>query len=250
MSTELERLRWAPRHTPEELAAVVADAQAGHEKAKHALVTMVRPFVVALVREWDGTLTRDQSDDLKGAVWLAVFEALETFDPEAGTRFTTWAHYRMRRAAQDWVRLNVGAVALPDRQWRNAIEARDRWEEANPSKAATEASSTELKAAGAPGRDPAAALAAKRSAAEIDPSDETQEALARSHRSAEADYFETEHDIDTDALVTVEKMRASTDEAERAALAFDFVARHDLPEEVAHRMLAVCEERNRRMNGI
>ena len=86
-----------PHYRSEEL--LVRAAQSGSHRAIEHLVIR-HPSIRSLI----GTLKRRidpngrATDDLEGAARLAILEALRSFDPARGTRFSTYAYYFIRGA--------------------------------------------------------------------------------------------------------------------------------------------------------
>lgn len=107
-----------PRHTKEELNAVAVAAQTGDQDALEELRTMMRPYQVAFVRKLDQTrYTQDESFEIDQAAWLGILEALKRFDPEAGAKFSTYAHHWMRHEVSEWLARNSGALPMPRTAW-------------------------------------------------------------------------------------------------------------------------------------
>ncbi len=240
-------------HTKAELNAAAVAAQNGGETEARALRNMMRPYVVAMTRSLEraGTGTsysRDMSDDLKQSIWEGVWIALPKFDPEAGTKFSSYAYFWMRHEAQEWMSKNSRVLPLPRVAWAQSIRLeeayRARFGDADPAYAsdAALASLTILDPKGGGDRTiPHAGdiLRAKRNAFEF----EGQQGGEKMPETAETHYFEEVHDTDMDAIDTMNQMTeiaASGDpraEEEALALAYKFVDKHDLPDEVAERMM-------------
>lgn len=244
-------------HSKGELNAVAISAQSGDPAAAETLRDMMRPFVVSMTRSLDGAGTgsgysREMSDELKQTIWEGVWIALSKFDPERGTKFSSYAYFWMRHEAHEWMSKNSRALPLPRVAWAQAI----RLEEAYALQYGgdtSEASDEVL--AGLVITDPKGGgertvphagdiLRAKRNAYSFDPEyDGTGQS-----EPAEAEYLEEAYDPDMDALEThgaIAEVLADTHDpgAEDAAwgMAWDFVDRHGLPDEVAEAMIASAE---------
>ena len=240
-------------HTKDELNAAAVAAQNGGEAEAQVLRNMMRPYVVAMTRSLDGAGTgtgysRDMSDDLKQTIWEGVWIALPKFDPDAGTKFSTYAYFWMRHEAQEWMSKNSRALPLPRVAWAQSIRLeeayRDRYPDLDPLYASDDALAAlvilDPKGAGERSIPHAGdIMRAKRNAFEF----EGEFARQGQTGTAEADYFEEAHDPDMDAIDTMNAMtelatsRDPRAEEEGLALAYKFVDRHNLPDEVAERMM-------------
>lgn len=121
--------RWTPRHTKAELNAVAVAAQKGDQEAMHKLMLMMRPYAVSVIKKIGGSYTTDQREDLEQTAYVGILEALKRFDPDAGTKFSTYAHYWIRHEVQEWLARNSGAIPLPRTAWQAAgklVEATGR----------------------------------------------------------------------------------------------------------------------------
>lgn len=249
-----------PRHTKDELNAAAIAAQNGGGREAEKLRSMMRPYVVALNRSLDRRglgdgYTRYQSDELKQIIWEGVWTALSRFDPEADTKFSTYAHYWMRHKAQEWMSKNSRILPLPRTSWALGMRLEEAFYAAYPDDDITEASDELLAAlvivnpknirqtrtvphAGA-------ILRAKRNGTEFDPDNEMEQVKPTS--TTEEEYFEEAHDPDMDAIETlaaiVEILAENNAGAEDDAieLAYGFAERHDLPDEVAENMIELAE---------
>ena len=243
-----------PRHTKDELNAAALAAQSGGAREAATLQAMMRPYVVALNRYFDRQgmgYSRHESDELKQIIWEGVWVALERFDPEAGTKFSSYAYFWMRHAAQEWMSKNSRILPLPRTSWALGLRLEEAFYLAYPDGDITEATDAMLAAlvivnpknisqtrtvphAGA-------ILRAKRNGTEFDPENEMEQ--VKPTGTTEEDYFEEVHDTDMDAIDTMNAMtelassRDPRAEEEGLALAYKFVDKHDLPDEVAERMM-------------
>jgi DNA-directed RNA polymerase sigma subunit (sigma70/sigma32) len=184
-------------------------------------------------------------------IWEGVWIALPKFDPEAGAKFSTYAHFWMRHQAQEWMSKNSRILPLPRTSWALGLRIEEAFYEIHPYADIAEASDETLAAlvvvnpkdttqtrtvphAGA-------ILRAKRNGTEYDPTQNEEQ--DKPTETMEEYIFEEGHDTDMDAIDTMNAMtelatsRDPRAEEEGLALAFAFVDRHDLPDEVAERMM-------------
>lgn len=237
---------WTAPHTKDELNRVAVLAQSGDERAKRQLAKMMRPYVVAMTRKYDGLggagdgYSREDSDDLKQAIWMGVWLALDGFDPDQA-KFNTYAWYYMRREAFQWMAKHSRALPMSRRAWEQSRRLAIAFEDLYPDRDIMDATDEELAELEISDTDDKSKtrtishagdiLRAKQASREIDP-----ELDARSSQSAEADFFEERFDMDADALETIERMRElDLEEAYWEAMAF--CNRHDLSTAVADRMM-------------
>lgn len=109
------------KHTKEELNAVAVCAQSGDTAAMEDLFRMMRPYMVAILRPIDsGKYTLDERLELTQAASLGILEALTRFDPQAGTKFSTWAHPWMKGEVSEWLARNTGSIPMPRSAWNFA----------------------------------------------------------------------------------------------------------------------------------
>lgn len=228
---------WTPRHTKEELNQMAVRAQTGDDRAKTTLAKMMRPYVISLVQSFDGTVdTRADSDDIKGAAWLGVWVALEKFDPDKGTKFSSYAYFWMRHEVQMWMSKNTTALPLSSRAWKASKALREAWEKKHPGRDFWEATDEELEELEVDIPHMRELIDAKGTPSTLDPEIDPELERVRSSQSAEGEYLEVEYDMDTDALETMERMREmSLEEAHWEAMAF--CNRHGLDTRVADRMV-------------
>lgn len=119
-----------PRHSKEELNAVAVAAQGGDRDATERLFRMMRPYLVAILRRVNQEhYTREQREELDQAAAVGVLEALQRFDPEAGTKFSTWAHPWIKGEVSEWLARNTGSVPMPRAAWHYAARIEDAYRE-------------------------------------------------------------------------------------------------------------------------
>lgn len=105
--------------------------------------------VYARVTDWAtgycisiGVLDYDERQDYIGVAHEALMKAAQTFDPEAGTLFTTWAYFVMKQEFAGYhTQREAGLVPLPEKRaelWRQCCKTRDEllhWSGVSPSPA-------------------------------------------------------------------------------------------------------------------
>ena len=114
------------KHTKEQLNNVAVLAQMGNAPAMEELFRMMRPYMVAILRPIDSAkYTLDERLELTQAAALGILEALKRFDPDAGTKFSTWAHPWIKGEVSEWLARNTGSIPMPRSAWNFAarIEA-------------------------------------------------------------------------------------------------------------------------------
>lgn len=117
------------------IRSLVAEAQAGSEKAKTELVRLFRPLVVSLVHKTN--YTEDQRSEQESAGWVGLFEAVERFDPahEGGKDFHRVAWYRIRHHITEWCARNSGSLPMTRWGWGKGTRIDDalrQYAEENP----------------------------------------------------------------------------------------------------------------------
>lgn len=234
---------WTDPHSKQELNDVAVAAQRGDEAAKHKLAEMMRPYVIAMTRKYaeQGDYAWEEKDEIKQAAWLGAWLALEGFDPSMA-KFSTYAHYYMRREIFQWKAKNSRALPLSRRQWELSLRIEEAWITLHGDRDIETATDAELRALTIADTDDKGKtrsveqagdiMRAKRSAYEFDP----DYGEASQSGSAEDEYFEMQ-DADADALATIEEMREA-DTGTALGMALDFCDRHGLPYDVADRMVA------------
>ena len=133
------------RHTKAELNATAITAQAGDRDALDRLFAMMRPYLVSMLRKIDQTrYTRDERDELDQAAAVGVMEALKRFDPEAGTKFSTWAYPWVKGELSEWLARNTGGISMPRAAFHYAAHIEEAWYEAGSTRSPHEATDEEL----------------------------------------------------------------------------------------------------------
>ena len=254
MRTDREQ---TPRHSKEALNDAAMAAQRGGPAEAEALRAMMRPYVISMARRLDALggdgYSREMSDELKQSLWAGVWVALGKFDLSKGTKFSSYAYFWMRHEAQEWMAKNSRALPISRVAWAQSLELEREFQDAHGVHALIETASDATLSSlviydpknGRARTVPHAGeiIRAKANAYAFDDSYDGQ----GNTDAAEDEFFEEAHDMDTDALETVSAMAellaeggptADDDSFEMAAA---FVDRHDLPAEVAERMLEQAE---------
>jgi len=234
-----------PNHTKAELNAVALMAKVGNPSATHELGVLMQPFVLSYVKSIRGDYSSEARNDIVLAAWLGVWEALERWNPDEGTKFNTYAHWWIRGEVQRWLAGNSGVLSVPREAWANArrIE-RIVYDDTEGAVVPAEMPDSELASVSFP----VGSRGAKRSVKSAGDLFRARQApyasddldSNRSAQSAEEDYMEETHDIDKGALAALGLMRAALvdDDNEVAfSLALDFIDEYELPIAVAERML-------------
>ena len=234
---------WTEPHTTAELNDVALEAQGGNERAKTKLAEMMRPYVIAMTRQYanSGDYSWEQKDDIKQTAWLGVWLALEGFD-STQAKFSTYAHYYMRREVFQWKAKNSRALPLSRRAWEQSLRVEQAYREKHGEHADIFAASdeelanlviadTDDKSKTRTVQQAGDIMRAKRASTEIDP-----DLDVRSNQSAEDEFFEMQ-DQDADALATLEEMMAAPTPDAAMTMALDFCDRHGLPYDIADRMM-------------
>ncbi len=120
LATYLGALRRLAPLSREAEHALAVRARAGDARARRELIQHNLPFVVAIARRQRRGSVRLEDVIQEGN--LGLIRAAEKFDPEAGTRFCTYAAWWIRayigkylKEARSAVRPRSGTVAQPDR---------------------------------------------------------------------------------------------------------------------------------------
>jgi RNA polymerase primary sigma factor len=123
----LEAVRHFPPLSRDEEHAVALRARKGEVKAKQKLVRHNLAFVVFVARKQRRGTVR--LDDLIQEGNAGLMRAVEKFDPQVGTRFSTYGVWwinayigKYLREARSTVRPQSGTVALPDLSLDSAID--------------------------------------------------------------------------------------------------------------------------------
>ena len=104
----LEEARTLPPLTREEERALAVRARAGDAAARDVLVRRNLPLVVAFARQQSRGAVR--LDELVQEGNLGLLRAVEKFDPDAGTRFATYALWWIRAYVWRYLKLARSAV--------------------------------------------------------------------------------------------------------------------------------------------
>jgi RNA polymerase primary sigma factor len=124
LRTYLAEIGGTPLLTPEQEAALARRAQAGEVEARNRLVGANLRLVVSLAWHYRGRGVELQ--DLIAEGNLGLFRAVERFDPEMQTRFSTYASHWVKQAVRRAVVNTARTVRLPAYlvlllgQWRRA----------------------------------------------------------------------------------------------------------------------------------
>ncbi len=109
------------RERRHEEAALVARGATGEPDALLKLMTDNAPMVHALARRLSGQ--KQSREDLVHEGYLGLLKAVDRFDPDKGTRFSTYARHWVRYYQQRFARENRRVVTLP--RTRNMVKARN-----------------------------------------------------------------------------------------------------------------------------
>ncbi len=115
------RRRGLSRDQEREVAALIAG---GDQAARNRLVLANLGLVVIIARKYQGHGLA--LDDLVGEGNLGLIRAAEHFDPEYGTRFSTYAGYWVRQAMRDALINRTATIRLP----AHMVRLLTRWERA------------------------------------------------------------------------------------------------------------------------
>lgn len=114
------------KHSKEQLNNVAVLAQMGNTPAMVELFKMMMPYMIAILRTIDSSkYTLDERLELTQAASLGVLEALRRFDPDAGTKFSTWAHPWIKGEVAEWLARNTGSIPMPRSAWNFAARLED-----------------------------------------------------------------------------------------------------------------------------
>ena len=83
----------------------------GDEGARESLILKYRPLVFWFVRQFQ--VSRSSFPDLVQEGMMALVEAVDRFDPEKGTRFSTYAYYRVRGHMVNFLQRRESRAPLP-----------------------------------------------------------------------------------------------------------------------------------------
>lgn len=122
------RVRSEDQSKERQLRLVIA-AQAGDKAAMEELIRIVSPMVVPLVVE-SGYNSREDQEDLLQEMRLGILEAIIDFDTERGTKFSSYAYFKVRKNVSQWYARNAGTLPMPYEAWRTAgLVDELEWEE-------------------------------------------------------------------------------------------------------------------------
>ena len=106
--------------TQEELQLLVS-AKAGNEKARVAILDKYERLCHKLARKFAFTAPSHEHEDLVQAGRIGLLNAMDTFDPDNGAKFMTWAYYSVRGMIAGCGRTDQKQPAYP-----KSIEDADR----------------------------------------------------------------------------------------------------------------------------
>lgn len=229
-------------HTTGELNAAAERARLlGDERSKEELGALMRPYVVAYLRSIKGSYTREQRDEMTQAAWMGIWEALGRWTND-GRKFSGYAYFFMKGEVQDWLAKNTGVLPVPRQAWANARNIETIVvEETNGEKMPYDLHDDELadilfeRDAGNTRRVRSAGdlFRARRDAYVVDPNFEPRSM----GNSPEDEHLDEEHNEDDDALLALELIGEAKDEDAAWTIALEFIDKHDLPIEVAERLM-------------
>ncbi len=107
-SEDIPSRRGLSRDEVREMAALIAG---GDQAARNQMVRAYLGLVVTIAREFQGRGL--VFDDLVGEGNLGLIRAAEDFDPEFGTRFSTYAAYWVKQAIRDALMNTTATIRLP-----------------------------------------------------------------------------------------------------------------------------------------
>ena len=107
--------------TPKEELLLLQKAKAGDEKARVAILEKYDRLCHKLARKFAFTAPSHEHEDLVQSGRIGLLSAIDTFDPENGAKFMTWAYYHVRGAIAGCGRSDQKQPAYP-----KSIEDADR----------------------------------------------------------------------------------------------------------------------------
>lgn len=236
-------------HTKSELNAAAVAAKLGGEREANDLMLLMRPYVIKMTRAFasDGDFDWGQKDEIKQSAWVGVWKAVPKFNPEAGSKFSTYAHFWMRHEIHEQIAKSSRTLPLSRRAWILSVRLEEMWDEEYPDidiydatdeqLAKLEIIDTDNKKKKRTVPQGGALIRAKKGAYAFDPDIDGRQRGVMA--SAEDDFFEVHSDEDADALSTLDEMAAADDPEAAFSLALDFCDRHGHGVEVANRMMEV-----------
>ena len=95
---------------------LVAKIKAGEDLADHMLTlwTQNKAFIAMLARKYTGYA---EQEDLEQEGYLGLCQAVEHYDPDAGSQFLTYAGFWIRQAMQRYIEGGTVRIPLNVRQW-------------------------------------------------------------------------------------------------------------------------------------
>lgn len=107
--------------TPQEELATLKAAKAGDEAARVAILHKYDKLCHKLARKFAFTAPSHAHEDLAQSGRIGLLSAIDTFDPENGAKFMTWAYYHVRGCIAGCGRTDQKQPAYP-----KCIEDADR----------------------------------------------------------------------------------------------------------------------------
>ena len=123
---------------------LVIRIKAGEDVADHMeqLYNQTRRFIHSIAWRFRGV---GEVEDLEQEGYLALYDAIDGFDPAAGCKFLTYAEYKIRQRIQRYLQMNGSCMRLPVhcqekvRQYERSISEYEREHGREPSEWETEA---------------------------------------------------------------------------------------------------------------
>ena len=107
--------------TPQEELQLLEQAKAGDDKARVAILQKYERLCHKLARKFAFTAPSHDHEDLVQSGRIGLLSAMDTFDPENGAKFMTWAYYHVRGCIAGCGRVDQRQPAYP-----KSIEDADR----------------------------------------------------------------------------------------------------------------------------
>ena len=100
---------------------LVARIKAGDEVAGNMgrLYEQTKAFIHAAALRYRG---RAELEDLEQEGYLALYPAIDGFDPEQGVKFLTYAEYHIRQRMQRYIWMNGSSIRLSYHGWEKVIQ--------------------------------------------------------------------------------------------------------------------------------
>jgi RNA polymerase primary sigma factor len=111
----LSEIDETPLLTPKQEGELAGKVQVGDAAAREHLVKANLRLVVSIARQYAGKGL--PLEDLVSEGNMGLLRAAEGFDPDAGTRFATYATYWIRQSIRRALNRTGNAVRLPDYMW-------------------------------------------------------------------------------------------------------------------------------------